>query len=149
MRRKRIAVDLDGTLAEWHGWPADGSIGAPIPAMVNRVKRWLAAGHDVVIYTARVWPLGTHDEAEISYSRQSLDDLGFGGIAITRTERAMQAADQHFRVKAWCLEHIGQELPITCIKDPFIEEFWDDRAIGVIPNTGRRADDCGAGDSNA
>lgn len=46
-----IGVDLDGTLAEYHGWSED--IGAPIPATVERVKEWLAEGKDVRILTAR------------------------------------------------------------------------------------------------
>lgn len=41
-----IGVDLDGTLAEYHGWD-DGRIGAPIPKMVQRVKQWLAEGKEV------------------------------------------------------------------------------------------------------
>jgi hypothetical protein len=48
-----IGVDLDGTLAEYHGW-ANGAIGAPVPAMVARVKALLAAGYDLRIFTARV-----------------------------------------------------------------------------------------------
>lgn len=30
-KRKVIACDLDGTLAHYDKWPADGSIGAPVP----------------------------------------------------------------------------------------------------------------------
>lgn len=41
-------------------------------------------------------------------------------------------------IKAWCLEHIGQELPITCTKDYGMVELWDDRAVQVVPNTGER-----------
>ncbi len=48
-----IGVDLDGTLAEYHGF-GDGSIGKPIPKMVKRVKQWLKDGRDVRIFTARV-----------------------------------------------------------------------------------------------
>lgn len=48
-----IGVDLDGTLAEYHGWNA-GKIGAPIPAMVERVKAWLSKGREVRIFTGRV-----------------------------------------------------------------------------------------------
>jgi hypothetical protein len=48
-----IGVDLDGTLAEYHGW-AEGMIGKPIPKMLQRVKYWLLAGKDVRIFTARV-----------------------------------------------------------------------------------------------
>lgn len=49
-----IGVDLDGTLAMYHGWKGVEHIGAPIPAMVRRVKQWLAEGRDVRIFTARV-----------------------------------------------------------------------------------------------
>lgn len=48
-----IGVDLDGTLAQYQGW-VGGAIGEPIPAMVDRVKAWLAEGKHVRIFTARV-----------------------------------------------------------------------------------------------
>lgn len=47
---KVIAVDLDGTLAKR---TTGGEIGAPIRAMVDRVKQWTDAGREVVIFTAR------------------------------------------------------------------------------------------------
>lgn len=49
-----IGVDLDGTLAEYHGFKGPTEIGKPIPEMVDRVKRWLAEDRDVRIFTARV-----------------------------------------------------------------------------------------------
>lgn len=59
-----IGVDLDGTLA------GDGpqNIGGPIPAMLERVKRWLAEGHEVRIFTARV----THGPDEM-VARAAID----------------------------------------------------------------------------
>ena len=48
-----IGVDLDGTLAEYHGWNG-GAIGKPVPAMLARVKEWLSNGQAVKIFTARV-----------------------------------------------------------------------------------------------
>lgn len=48
-----IGVDLDGTLAHYDGWKGPEHIGAPIPAMVERVKAWLAEGKEVRISTAR------------------------------------------------------------------------------------------------
>lgn len=48
-----IGVDLDGTLAHYDGWVDSSHIGAPIPAMVGRVKRWLEHGVTVKIFTAR------------------------------------------------------------------------------------------------
>lgn len=43
-------------------------------------------------------------------------------------------------IESWCVEHIGHKLPITNVKDYGMIELWDDRAVQVIPNTGRRAD---------
>lgn len=43
-------------------------------------------------------------------------------------------------IQAWCKQHIGQELEVTCAKDYGMIELWDDRAVQVEPNTGRRID---------
>lgn len=40
-------------------------------------------------------------------------------------------------IQEWCKKHIGQVLEITCQKDYATIEIWDDRAIHVIPNTGK------------
>lgn len=48
-----IAVDLDGTLAEYGGWKGPDHIGEPIAGMAFRVRQWLAEGRDVRIFTAR------------------------------------------------------------------------------------------------
>lgn len=48
-----VGVDLDGTLAEYNGWKGHGSIGAPVPKMLERVKAWRAIGLEVRIFTAR------------------------------------------------------------------------------------------------
>jgi hypothetical protein len=60
-----IAVDLDGTLAEYHGW--SDVIGKPIPAMVDRVLHWLGEGKEVRIFTARV--SSKHKDAEMQRAR--------------------------------------------------------------------------------
>ncbi len=49
-----IGVDLDGTLANYDKWRGIDHIGAPVPAMLERVKQWLGEGRDVRIFTARV-----------------------------------------------------------------------------------------------
>ena len=48
-----IGVDLDGTLAHYDKGQDSDHIGAPIPAMVSRVKGWIAEGKSVRIFTAR------------------------------------------------------------------------------------------------
>ena len=46
-----IAVDLDGTLAKYSTFK--NKIGEPIPKMMNKVKKWLDEGKEVVIFSAR------------------------------------------------------------------------------------------------
>jgi hypothetical protein len=48
-----IGVDLDGTLAHYHGWKGAHHIGEPVGAMLFRVKKWLADGKEVRVFTAR------------------------------------------------------------------------------------------------
>jgi hypothetical protein len=110
-----IGVDLDGTLAIYNGWRGPDVIGEPIPDMVERVKGWLAEGRAVRILTARVW--APNDDAD----------------------RQRDAALALLCIQSWCSQHLGQVLPVTCVKDYGMIELWDDRAVQVIPNTGERA----------
>lgn len=40
-------------------------------------------------------------------------------------------------IREWCKEHLGQELPITNVKNFGMIELWDDRCVQVEPNTGK------------
>lgn len=82
-------------------------MGNPIVPMVNRVKNWLAKGQEVKIFTARV-----------SFKNDEKNE------AITKA------------IQDWCVTHIGQSLPVTCVKDYNCIQIWDDKAIRVIKNTG-------------
>lgn len=87
-----------------------GAIEAPVWPMVYRVRRWLADGKDVRILTARV---------------------------------ARCVPDRHIQylnIRNWTFEMFGQYLDVTSEKDPGMTELWDDRAIQVERNTGRRVD---------
>jgi hypothetical protein len=105
-----IGVDLDGTLAEYHGWQGDCHIGEPIPKMLERVKRWMDDGIEVRIVTARVHP-----------SQPNI-------------------AERTSEIIKWCCRHLKQPIPITCQKDFGMIELWDDRCVQVVPNTGERVD---------
>src|SRR5262249_54544125 len=81
-----IAVDLDGTLAEYHGFKGEEHIGKPIPAMLERVKRWVKEGKTVVIFTARV-----HGPGAFPHIQKWLRDNGLEGLRITnKKEPAME-----------------------------------------------------------
>lgn len=107
-----IGVDLDGTLAYYSGWKGKDHIGEPIVPMLDRVKNWLSKGKKVRIFTARVSPQA------IQMNNNTLEDT----IA---------------PIRAWCVRHIGYEIPITHEKDMQMIELWDDRAVTVELNTGR------------
>jgi hypothetical protein len=72
--RPWVAVDLDGSLAKYTGWKGKLHIGEPIPAMVDRLKRMLADGEDVKIFTARVAndPDGTARKAIQDWTQKHL-----------------------------------------------------------------------------
>jgi hypothetical protein len=106
-----IGVDFDRTLAFNDHHRGLDHTGEPIPAMVERVKRWHADGRDVRIFTARI----SHDN-----SPKRMAEAMVGRIAIEQ----------------WMKVHLGFVLPITNVKDWLMAEIWDDRAVQVIPNTG-------------
>lgn len=108
-----ILCDLDGTLAVFEKW--DGQIGAPVPAMVERVKSWLVMGYRVVVFTPRVAAL-------------HLDDAP--AIDIAKAEHQLEL------IAAWCMEHLGTCLGVTAVKTMDVVEVWDDRAVRVEKNTG-------------
>lgn len=105
-------VDFDGTLAKHlPNWPLLPP-GPPITSMVKRVREWLDAGIEVRIFTARV----------SDPDRRS-------------------AARHKAAIEAWCLEHLGQKLEVTCKKDFSMVRLYDDRAVQVESNTGRLIED--------
>src|SRR6266446_4325136 len=104
-----IGVDLDGTLAKSVKSQAAVNIGVPIYRMVKQVKKWLAQGQDVRIFTARVNPFHRRIEA-------------------FRARRA---------IEAWSKRHLGQVLRITHEKDWDMALLFDDRARQVERDTGR------------
>ncbi len=73
-----IGVDLDGTLAMYHGWIGPDNIGPPIPKMVERVKKWLAEGKKVKVFTARACIM-----EQIPPVREWVDEHLGPGIEIT------------------------------------------------------------------
>jgi len=106
-----IGVDLDGTLAHYDGWVSAEIIGDPIPAMVERVKNWIADGYEVRIFTARVTVSSDpRKKRNVEKVRNIIQD--------------------------WTEQHIGHRLEVTNVKDFGLRELWDDRAVRVAENTG-------------
>lgn len=73
-----IGVDLDGTLAVYEGWQGPEHIGDPVPLMLARVKRWLAQGREVRIFTARAT-----DPEQIPAVKEWCRKHGLGELEVT------------------------------------------------------------------
>jgi len=114
-----IGVDLDGTLAEFHGWINVEHIGDPIPEMVQRVRTWLDQGVDVRIFTARV-------------------DIGAVELSLGNATSELDDNIEKIRciIQDWTEKHLGIRLPVTNVKDFRMIELWDDRAVRVVLNKG-------------
>ena len=120
-----IGVDLDGTLAHYEGWQGEDHVGAPVPAMLERVLAWIEQGKDVRIFTARV--------SNCPWTAWEIQGAACGGEPMTKSEARKV-------IETWCLQHLGKVLPVTCKKDFAMVELWDDRCVQVEKNTGRRMD---------
>ena len=101
-----LGVDLDGTLAQYHGWVSEEHIGEPVVSIVAALNARRADGWKIVIFTARV--SGDSEEAQ-------------------RAEVAIWKWLDFYNIKAE---------GITCTKHKHFAEFWDDRARQVIFNKG-------------
>ena len=124
-----IGVDLDGTLARYDGWKGPEHVGEPVGPMLERVKGWLAEGREVRIFTARCWPFNPQATG---------GDLRIVEDGAT-AQRSRDASVAIMAIRAWCRQHLGRELPVTCVKDYNMVELWDDRAVQVLVNTGQPA----------
>lgn len=108
---KTIAVDFDGTLAD-DSRVKYPDLGPPIPTMVERVRGWIQDGHEVVIFTSRLAePDKEKEKRQVKLLTEWLDLIG-----LTQKD--------------------GRPLVLTATKLPEFDEFWDDKAVGVIRNTG-------------
>ncbi|WP_020588799.1 hypothetical protein [Desulfobacter curvatus] len=74
-------VDLDGTLAVWNETSTLDRIGAPIPAMVDMVRRMVDNGIRVKIFTARAC-----DPAQIQKIRAWMTRNGLPDLEITNVK---------------------------------------------------------------
>lgn len=116
-----IAVDMDGTLFEYTTWTKWNAFGAPIKLMAERVIHWvMEEKKDVRIFTARM-PLPHEQEIE-HVCRNSGEK--FTGVMMKHA------------IAMHCREHLGFPMRAQCYKDLNTIEIWDDRAIGVVANTG-------------
>ncbi len=134
MSGKWIGVDFDHTLCR-----DDGS---PVEVMVDRVKRWLAQGLTVKIFTARLKHDFTGQSHKVGCFYEKADQAPIGRTscipecAFRKYGRTVPEAKRI--ISDWCIQHLECDLEIVCEKEPGMIELWDDRAVRVERNTGQR-----------
>lgn len=94
-RPKTIMIDLDGVLATEER-TFERPLAAPLPGAVEAIRQLRAAGHTVVVYTARGW-------AEYRYTKQWLDDNGFeyDGLHMGKPIGDVWIDDRAIRHESW------------------------------------------------
>ena len=102
-------VDLDGTLAYFYKWEGLDIIGAPVPEMIEKVKAWVKAGDDIIIFTARLGPSSEQYPKNDKIARQAIE--------------------------SWCLKYFDRIFPITSTKASF-DVGYDDKIHYIIKNSG-------------
>lgn len=104
---RNIALDLDGTLAEYNGWVNIDNIGPPIPKMWDLFIKWTSDPNvSVSIFTARAGTSGADEAIRNWLIRHGLDNT------------------------------TSEDIDITNVKHKCFTEYWDDRAIAVQRNSG-------------
>lgn len=110
-------VDLDGTLAkQGKGFKGVEEIGEPVPDMMERVKAMLAAGKEVVIFTARM-----NHKGAFPHIKRWLREHGLDHLRVTNVKGL--DADRFWDNKA-----VAVETNTGKILGGASEESWEDEA---------------------
>jgi hypothetical protein len=121
--------DFDRTLVKYDRWRGADHYGENIQAAVDALIQHLDKGDNVKIFTARIHPI-------LSVSLYSQMSVASG----TSTGEFLVGQEAVRAVQRWCMSNLGHPLEITCVKDARCIAIYDDIAIQVVPNEGRRAD---------
>lgn len=137
--------DLDGTLAEYHGWKGVAHIGAPIAPMCDLIRRLHSGGKLVKIVTARVAPrlITREDDSEPGFGIRGKSHIGQQFSWECKPGESGTDPEDWYKVYAheyierWCRKYLLFVPEITYQKDHLMLWLVDDRTVQVEPNTGR------------
>ncbi len=97
---------------------------------------WIAVDLDGTLAHYEGWKDGSIGKPIAPMVKMVKEWLDNGRQVKIFTARASRS-DQISKIKKWCVEHIGQELEVTNVKDFKMVALYDDRAKQVEKNTGK------------
>ena len=125
--------DLDGTLAEYHGWKGEDHIGDPVIPIVQMIRALHRAGMRVKVMTARVAPRDKVNTFPNPYTKNcvTVQDPSTQTWALKDRWTAREF------IQEWCYRNLGFVPEITHEKDYHMLSLFDDRCCQVETNTGK------------
>lgn len=106
---------------------SDGWIGVDLDGTLAVYDKWRGAEH-----------IGEPIQPMVDRVKKWLADGIEVKIMTARVSHPGQRNKAIAAIDAWCTAVFGYPLNITCCKDYGMYELWDDRAVQVERNTGRR-----------
>ncbi len=104
-------------------------------------KPWIGVDFDGTLATYEGWKGEGHLGEPIRLMVERVKSwLLRGEVVKIFTARVCPGNDVAVAVAAineWCMTHLGEVLEVTCVKDRYMKQLWDDRAVSVEHNTGR------------
>lgn len=117
-----------------------------VPEDVKRRRRlaaeggWIGVDLDGTLAKYDGWVNETHIGEPIAPMIERVKAWLADGIEVRVFTARVGPTNDSFRtldtIQDWTEKHIGQRLPVTCIKDFNMIELWDDRCVQVVANTG-------------
>lgn len=106
----------------------------------SKMKSWIGIDLDGTL--AHYEGFKGHDQIgpPIEPMLEFVKDLIAQGVTVKIFTARVSVEGAEEAIKKWCFFHGLGDIEITCVKDYGMVNLYDDRAIQVIPNTGRRAD---------
>lgn len=111
--------------------------------MSNKEKGWIGVDLDGTL--AEYYSGGKYDATVIGKPIPAMVDRVKAALRQGYNVKVLTArmvghglnSDVAQAILVWTMKHVGAALEPTCIKGPGMIELWDDRAVGVEPNTGK------------
>ena len=99
----------------------------------NTFRHWVGVDFDGTLATYDHYRGDDHTGDPVEPMVKLVRKLLHEGVDV----RLFTARKPHPALRKWMKEHLGVILPITNVKDPGMIAAIDDRAIGIMRNTGK------------